>query len=162
MKRKLAVILSFFAGAVAGGMAGAGIAHRMESKKTDKERGYAKKHLALYLMMNQWVKVKQKNKSLIDYMEKHGYRDVAIYGMNYVGETLAEEFAGSGISVKYGIDKNTDNIYSDMTVLAPDDALPEVDAVIITAITFYDEIEEQLSKKMDCPILSLEDILFEI
>ena len=34
-----------------------------------------------------------------------------------------------------------------------------MDAVIVTAITFYEEIEEMLAEKMDCPILSLENIL---
>ena len=43
-----------------------------------------------------------------------------------------------------------------------DDDLEEVDAVVVTAITFFDEIEEKLSQKIDCPIISLEDILYEI
>ena len=34
--------------------------------------------------------------------------------------------------------------------------------VVVTAITFFDEIEENLSEKMDCPIISLEDILYEV
>ena len=40
--------------------------------------------------------------------------------------------------------------------------LEAVDAVIVTPIFFMDEIEEMLSGKMDCPIVSLEDILYEI
>ncbi len=36
-----------------------------------------------------------------------------------------------------------------------------VDAIVVTAITFYDEIKEELSRKIDCPIISLEDILYE-
>ena len=40
--------------------------------------------------------------------------------------------------------------------------LETVDAVVVTAITFFDEIEERLSEKVDCPIISLEDILYEV
>ena len=29
-------------------------------------------------------------------------------------------------------------------------------------VVFFDEIEEKLSMKIDCPIISLEDILYEI
>ena len=43
-----------------------------------------------------------------------------------------------------------------------EDDLAVVDSVVVTAITFFDEIEEQLLQKMDCPILSLEDILYEV
>lgn len=82
--------------------------------------------------------------------------------MNYVGETLLSEMAGSKVTVKYGIDKNAERIYQDIDVVLPDDALDDVDAVIVTAVTFFDEIEETLSQKVNCPILSLEDILCEI
>jgi hypothetical protein len=37
-----------------------------------------------------------------------------------------------------------------------------VDAIVVTAITFFDEIEEKLSEKIDCPIISLDDILYEV
>lgn len=42
------------------------------------------------------------------------------------------------------------------------DKLEAVDVVIVTAITFFEEIENNLSQKMDCPVLSIEDILYEI
>ena len=35
-----------------------------------------------------------------------------------------------------------------------------VDAVVVTAITFFDEIREELTTKIGCPIVSLEDILY--
>ena len=42
------------------------------------------------------------------------------------------------------------------------DQLTEVDAVVVTPIVFFNEIEKELSEKLDCPIISLEDILYEI
>lgn len=122
----------------------------------------ANKHLDLYLMMNQWVKVKQAGKNLSSYFEQEGYKEIAIYGMHYVGETLVEELAGSNINIKYGIDKDAEVLYADFDLLTPDKALPEVDAIIVTPITFFNEIEEMLSAKMDCPILSLDDILYQV
>lgn len=120
------------------------------------------KHLALFLMMNQWVKVKQEGKNLASYFEQNEYQKIAIYGMSYAGETLVEELKDSNIEVKYGIDKNADSMYIDVDVLTIEDDLESVDAIVVTAITFFDEIEEKLSEKMDCPIISLEDILYEI
>ena len=37
-----------------------------------------------------------------------------------------------------------------------------VDTIKKNNITFFDEIEEQLREKIDCPIISLEDILYEV
>ena len=113
-------------------------------------------------MMNQWVKVKQEGKNLAAYFEKNGYKNIAIYGMSYAGETLLEELRETQIQVVYGIDKNAENIYSDISILSLEDTLDDVDAIVVTAVTFFDEIEDELHKKVNCPILSLEDILYEV
>lgn len=158
MKKGIISIVS----AIAGAATGAGVTAKQIAKETKRQKERADKHLALYLMMNQWVKVKQENKSIADYLEKNGYKEIAIYGMNYVGETLLNELAGSSVKVKYAIDRNADNIYTDVDIVAPDVSMEKVDAVIVTPITFFDEIEEMLSEKTDCPILSMEDILYEV
>lgn len=158
MKQLIMAGLSALAGAVAGGT-GAGI---VVGKQSSRNQKLANKHLALYLMMNQWVKVKQENKSIAEYLESKGYKEIAIYGMNYVGETLLNELANSDVKVKYGIDKNAGTIYSFINVVTPDDDLAEVDAIVVTPITFYDEIKELLSSMIECPILSIEDILYNI
>lgn len=44
----------------------------------------------------------------------------------------------------------------------PEDKLDVVSAVIVTAVYYFDEIKEEMEKKISCPILSLEDILYEM
>ena len=95
-------------------------------------------------------------------MKKHGYKKIAIYGMSYAGETLLQELKGTEIEVSYGIDKNEKGIYSDINVVSIDKIEEDVDAIVVTAITYFNEIENTLSEKVSCPILSLEDILYEI
>lgn len=158
MKKGVISVLSTMVGAATG----AGLTAKQIAKEVKRQKELADKHLALYLLMNQWVKVKQEKKSIADYLKNNGYREIAIYGMNYVGETLLNELAGSDIKVKYAIDKNADNIFMDIDVVLPDQILDEVDAVIVTPITFFDEIEELLEKKINCPILSVEDILYGV
>lgn len=130
-------------------------------KKVDEQWRISEKHLALFQMMDQWVAIKQQGKNLADYLEKKQYRTIAIYGMSFAGQRLIDELENSNIQIKYGIDKRADNIYTDIDIVTMEDELEEVDAVIVTAITFFDEIEEMLSGKMDCPIISLEDVLYE-
>lgn len=112
--------------------------------------------------MNQWVKIKQEGKNLAAYFEKHGYKKIAVYGMSYAGETLVDELKGSDVEIAYGIDRKADTIYADIDVVSLEDSLESVDAVVVTAVTFFDEIEAKLCEKVECPIISLEDILYEV
>lgn len=147
---------------VIGAAVGAVVTGKETQKTVNKTQKMSDKHLALFRMMNQWVKVKQDGKNLSEYFEKHGYRKIAIYGMSYAGETLIDELKGRGIEVAYAIDRNADTIYADVDVVSMEGELAPVDAVVVTAITFFDEIEEKLAGKVNCPILSLEEILYEV
>lgn len=158
MKKAIISALS----ALIGASVGASAVGKVAGESINKSKAMSDKHLSLFLMMNQWVKIKQEGKNLSEYFEKNGYQKIAVYGMSYAGETLVDELRGTEIKVVYGIDKNVVNIYSDLEIVSMEDNLAMVDAVVVTAITFFDEIEEQLSQKVNCPILSLEDILYEI
>ena len=158
MKKSVISVLSMLAGA----MVGAGSIGKIEGDKFNKMRNMSDKHFALFTMMNQWVKVKQAGKNLSSYFKERGFNKIAIYGMSYAGATLLEELQGTGVEVVYGIDRNAGSLYSDINIVSMEDSLEEVDAVVVTAITFFDEIEENLEKKLSCPIVSLEDILYEM
>ena len=83
--------------------------------------------------------------------------------MAELGNRLFEELSGSPILVDYGIDRDVcctiariDNVYS------PEDDLPEVDVVVITPYSSFDSIRKVQEKKMDCPIVSLEEIVWSV
>lgn len=158
MKRKILTLISLLAGTV---MA-ITIVGKTMGKSLSKSNNMSNKHLALFLMMNQWVKVKQEGKGLAEYFEKNGYKRIAVYGMSFAGETLLDELNDTNVEVVYGIDKKADSIYLDKKILTVEDELEEVDVIVVTAITFFDEIEKTLKNKVECPIISLEDILYEI
>lgn len=158
MKKGIISTLSF----VCGGAAGISSVWSALSKKTKEAQKYADKHLAIMQVMNQWIINKQEGKSLVTFFEENGYKTIAIYGMSYLGERLEDELRDSGIKIAYAIDKNAENIYADVEVRDPKDAMDDVDAVIVTSVFFFDEIEEQLENVFDCPIISLEDIVQEV
>lgn len=156
MKKGSVGVLSLLAGAAVSAI---GIGKIMKDK-IDYKQNLADKHLALFLMMNQWVKVKQEGKNLADYLKAKGYNKVAIYGVSYAGKTLIDELDSTGIQVAYAIDKNAVSRYANIDIFSMENELAEADAIIVTAITFFDEIKEQLEQKVNCPIVSLEDILY--
>lgn len=158
MKKQLLSILS----ALTGVFAGAVVMEKICSVEANKVSIMSDKHLALFLMMNQWVSVKQKEKNVADYLIEKNFKRIAIYGMSHVGKCLVEELKDSAITIVYGIDRNAEEIYTNIEMVSPDNRLEEVDAVIVTSIFFMDEIERDLSTKLSCPIISLEDILDEL
>lgn len=158
MKKGLLSVISLLAGGIAGAVA---VGTKLD-KKVKTENTYAKKHLLIMQMYNQWLIDKQEGKNLASFFQGNGYQSIAVYGMSYLGERLVDELKDSGVEVKYAIDKNADNICADVEVKQPSDHLPKVDAVVVTAVYYFDEIESELIKLVDCPVISLEDVLYEV
>lgn len=128
-------LISFISGIV-GAVVGAGTISKIMGRSLANKKNMSDKHLALFLMMNQWVKVKQEDKNISEYFEENNIKRIAIYGMSYVGERLIEELKVSNIEVAYGIDREAKALNMDVEVVTLDDDLKEVDAVVVTAITF--------------------------
>lgn len=158
MKKGTESMLSLTAGVMAGVM----ICLHRDIKKRNSEKEMSDKLLSLFLMMDQWVNVKQEGKNLSEYFQEKGYKKIAIYGMSYAGIALVKELKNTNTEVKYGIDKNADNLSAPVNVFSMESELEEVDAVIVTAVFYFDQIEDELRQKFNCPILSLEDILYEV
>lgn len=127
-------------------------------KNSDKDK--IEKLSEFYNILIQWISLNQKGITVGDFMKKKGYRTVAIYGMKELGELLYEELKSSGVCVMYIIDQFKEPIFIDVPVLNPNEPLSTVDVIIVTAVHYFEEIREQLKSKTDCPVYSLEDILF--
>lgn len=163
MRKEAASILSLLAGGAAGSLVASAAISKKLNKKVKTETGYAQKHLKIMEVFNQWLSLKQEGKSLVSFFEDYEYKTVAVYGMSFLGERLVQELKDSGIEVKYAIDKNADNIYTDgVEVKDLSDDLPEVDVIVVTAVYFFDEIEEELCDLVNYPIISLEDVIYGI
>ena len=128
-------------------------------KTNSSEEEMKNKMLKYYVTLNNWIGKKQKNINLSSYFEKMGYNSVAIYGMKEVGERLYEELKDTKTEVKYAIDQNAESIYADIDVYSPDDDLPEVDVIVVTATYYYNSILNKIKDKIACPIISLDDVI---
>lgn len=158
MKKLVVSILSMLLGMTVG----AGAAFKVTEDKMNRIKSSSDKYQDLFFMMNQWMKIKQSGKSLVSYLVSCGYKSIAVYGLGYVGEILLNELDDSEIAVEYVIDQKAKSINLDIKVVSPEEVLEKVDAIIVTPITYFGEIEEKLSAKVDCPVLSLMNILYEI
>lgn len=158
MKKGIVIVLSVIVGVILG-VFGVGYVlskeNTLQSKKVDKYKGY-------YNLLNQWLILKNEKKEVKQYFINNNYNTIAIYGMGEMGCRLIEELENSDIEIKYTIDKKSGGLYANVEVLDMDDDLEEVDVVVVTATFAFDDILCELEKKLNCPIISLEDLLYEV
>lgn len=134
---------------------------QFRSKKTDKKSSNDKMAV-YYQLMNKWMKLREENKSISDYMEQHGFETIAIYGMGDIGKHLRKELENSKTQISYAINKEVDYQVVDMDTYSPESEMPPVDAVIVTPVMEYEDICKALTGKMSCPILPITDVINEL
>ena len=158
MKSKLKMIaLSIFASAVGGIFVG----YKMNEVVVSKHEK-AEQYRRMYRMMERWMRIKQNKESLEQYFIVNNYKKIAIYGFGNVGNLFFKEINDTSISVEYGMDRTPEK-FSGIPMYSPSDDLPDtVDAVIVTPIIYYSEIEAALKGTLSCPIISLENVIYEI
>ena len=125
------------------------------------EKNYQKQLEFYYILVN-WIKSIQNGQSIGNYLNEKGLRKLAIYGYAELGQILDKELeSAEELDVLYIMDKSKAKEGSGR-ILFPQRDLPFVDAVIVTAITYFDDIEKELTDLGYTQIFSLRDIVDEI
>lgn len=127
-------------------------------KELVKYKNLSDKHLSLFLLVNQWLEIKQKGHGLSEYFNNKGYHEIAIYGMSYLGQSLLHELENSDVIIRYGIDSQPINRMK-LCNISPLDEWPMVDVVVVTATTAFESIKKEYKDKISCPIISLEEVV---
>lgn len=135
---------------------------KLYSELNDVEEEVNKKRLQLWLF-EKWIMNCQKNLYVEFWFKKKGYSNIGIYGCGMAGKRLIDELKGSkDVSVIYIVDKNVDlyldiNIYKDIPNQLP------VDVIVVTVVAEFEDIKEELKQKgIRVPIVSIEDVVFEM
>ena len=113
-------------------------------------------------LQNKWLEIRLGGGNLASYFADNCLDKVAIYGAGALGRRLLEELKDCDIDVKCLVDKNGRNI-SDIkgtSVVGFDDEWPELDAIIITPIFFY-EISASIREKIgdEINIIAIDDVI---
>ena len=86
---------------------------------------------------------------------------IAIYGAGNIGRHFYRSLRGSQVDVLYFIDQNADGeVYEMVDVYLPEEAPNTVDAVVVTPVKFFYEIESKLNVLIpDTYIISAETVV---
>lgn len=133
---------------------------KRQRKEVDKLRLLVKKNESIIEIFSRWLITKHEGKSIEKYLQQMEYHTIAIYGAGKIGCRLYEELKDSEIEVKYLIDRNAESLRINYPVVKEMEG--EVDAVIVTVVGAFEEIQEQLKEEFDCSVIAIEDIIFQL
>ena len=131
--------------------------------KNQKMQSY--NYLARFLTMCQWIAVKQKGKDIVAWLQENNIKRIAIYGMGQEGDLLINELKGTEIEIVFGIDRNPNRIAcGDVRIVAVEEIhkMPSVDAIVVSFVSAFYEMREELRKQTNARIVSLHDVLYEM
>ena len=113
-------------------------------------------------LLDDWMSFREKGVRIANKLLSAGYKSIAIYGYGIAGRHLFNELITSKVLVKCIIDQKKDRSHIDgINLYYPTEEIPDVDAIIVSATYYYDEIYEMLKNKVTCRIISLETLLYE-
>ena len=124
----------------------------------------SEKYKKMFNFLGRWVFLNECGISVGEYLRDTGVQNVAIYGFGILGKHLLFELRQSGINIVYGIDKRSDKLNLDISFCDWEnkEELPNVDMLIVTAISDYPVIEKELCEIREYPIVSLEELVISL
>lgn len=123
---------------------------------------YLEKTKINYGVLKKWFCIQRQKKSFVNYFKSNDFNSIAVYGMTELGQFMVSELKDSPISVMYAIDRRAGELQAEVPILTLEDELPPVDAVVVTAVFYYEQIAAELQNRIESAVVSLEDILYSI
>ncbi len=116
----------------------------------------------MFYLMDKWMELKQQGIELSNYLKKKKISQIAVYGMNLLARRIIADMDASMVRVKYVIDRNSDFLEEEIKTCSPDQALEDVDLVIVALVQGEGEIKKILGEKCRFPVWSFSELLAEM
>ena len=126
-----------------------------------KDRKYMEKLNRDKNMLDQWLILKEEGIDLYSALGQKDIKRIAVYGMGIFGRHLIRELRKIDLDLLYAIDRKIMSPFIGVNVFRPEENPPQVDLIINTVIIEHQNITEALKNYFKCPIVNLEDIIFE-
>ena len=136
------------------------ITYKRQCQKKSEVKDQYNKYYHMYYTLEKWLEGVFSDRKIGLYIKKNNWNTVAIYGCGDIGRLLYRELEMNNVQVVCGIDKNTELSFP-TKIVTPEKFSEKVDAVIVTSIAYFGEIEYVMSKITEAEIISLEDIVYQ-
>lgn len=163
---RLAECLAKYRGIQNGGNGSCLEAYCAISAIDDREKGNAElesqlqKYKLFYWVLTRWMQLKTQGIRMADILGARGCGKIAIYGFAEIGQLLCRELREEGLKVSYIMDRKVcESGYEDIPVHYPKAGLPKADAVVVTAVYYYDEIRAELTEMGFQDVISFRELV---
>lgn len=112
--------------------------------------------------LDKWLALKERGINPASYLRQYNYSIVAVYGFGILGRHLLYDLEKEEIEIAYIIDRRVELKHPYIEIKGIDSSLENVDVVVVTAISEFDEIFDLLKTRISCPILSIQELIDEI
>lgn len=120
-----------------------------------------------YLTVEQFLKIKVYGKNLSDFFEKNNFKNIAICGVDSLGQLLSEELKETSVNVKYFVDDSFIKMPFGMDgikVISANDIRTDKDIDVFVIASLFegnDIIDRLLQNKVNIDkIISLSDVVY--
>jgi hypothetical protein len=112
-------------------------------------------------MLDAWMELRENGISLEKYFSNHGYTRIALYGYGIFARHLIRELRQSSVTIECLIDQQRDKIRCGVKTILPGDEPEDLDAIVVTAFHYFEEIRKQYVDK-EVNVVSMENIIKEV
>lgn len=138
------------------------ILRKSYKRKVEEKIRLSDKHLEMFLVMDKWFQKELKGKKMATWLRENKFSKITIYGMGYIGKNLYEYLKNEGFEISSLIDQKKDTSIDGIRIRTIDEEQIPTDVIIVTAIYYFEELEDKLKTKFKEPILSFADIVYKM
>lgn len=111
-------------------------------------------------MLLAWLKLYEDNITFDSFFDWYGAENIAVYGNGQIGKCFMSNMKNTQCRIDYIIDRNAAYMSTEIPIMTIADELPQVDAIVVTVIDDFDNIEEEIRKRYNYSVISIEDVIF--
>lgn len=115
--------------------------------------------------MIRWLRLKQEGITLQELLCAREIYSIVIYGFIDITKSIIIDLENTNINIEGIIDKNAKKInYYNYKICSPDELVKykNIDAILLMPVAPYQELISSLKKYTNIPVLSFEELLYEL
>ncbi len=137
------------------------IEERINSYQNTVAREKMQMYISYYSLLEKWMILHEKGRSIKNYFISHKIERIIIYGMGKMAKHLIEDIRKSNINIVCAIDRKVTDNYCNFPLITLEERIPDADCIVITPVHEFEIIKQKLGERTLVPLISLSDIIEE-
>lgn len=117
------------------------------------------KYRTMFFVYDRWMRLESRKESLSEYLYQQEVRNVAVYGMGYIGKQLVDRLKGTDILVCGAIDRNARFIDVGIPVVRLEEFDKKPDLIIVTVTGNTEKIIHDIEHEIKISAITIQRLL---